>query len=149
MSRWSASRRWFCDGGLLHKLLTISWLVVRSIAASTLETMFCVLIIPQLPVGGVVYVCMYVCMPLSCTWSLRVFASFMYRLHNEKSCARRRARPAPAFGDARRREQQTVTAAPAPLRDNDVILLAGFVRAAGEVSPCGSCTDRGGQHTRG
>lgn len=45
----------------------------------------------------------------------------------------RRHRPAPSFGEGKRREFQAVTACPPHLRDNDVILLTGFVRTAGEV----------------
>lgn len=45
----------------------------------------------------------------------------------------RRQRPGPAEGRLRDHQHQTVTAAPPPLRDTDVTLIAGFVRAAGEV----------------
>ena len=39
----------------------------------------------------------------------------------------------PSSGDLRRRDQPTVTAVPPPLREGDVVLLAAFVRTAGEV----------------
>ena len=80
------------------------------------------------------FYCFLCCIVLCCcccffSHARSFFFSFLFR---------RRHRPtAPAFGDARRRDQQhqhqTVTAAPAPLRDGDAILLASFVRAAGEV----------------
>lgn len=45
----------------------------------------------------------------------------------------RRQRPAQSSGDLRRRDQSTVTAAPHPLRESDLVLLTAFVRTAGEV----------------
>lgn len=51
--------------------------------------------------------------------------------------SRRRPRALPAFGEGKRREHQAVTASPPHLRDNDMVLLAGFVRTTGEVSKHG------------